>query len=78
MTRLWQDPPRRGKRVLTEAMSRAGTDWAIVGAPFAAVRDMCIEGESGILKVAQRGEVIHCTGVSTGKVRLTWAVRPTC
>jgi phage terminase large subunit-like protein len=55
--------------MLGEAMARPGTDWCVVAPTFGSARDVCAEGPSGILRVAQRGEM---TGYvrSLGEVRL--------
>ena len=54
-------PPCGREWLISEAMSRPNTDWVILGATFGACRDVCLEGESGILRVAQPGEVVHYT-----------------
>ena len=56
--------------VLEGALTHPGTDWAIVAPTFGAARDICIEGPSGVLRVAGKGEVSHYVR-SLGEIRLS-------
>jgi phage terminase large subunit-like protein len=54
--------------LVEQAMTHAGSHWAVVSPSFAVVRDVAIEGPSGVLAAALPGEVQHYNR-SLGEVR---------
>ena len=56
--------------ILESALHHPQTDWAIVAPTFGAARDICIEGPSGILRIAGKREVAHYVR-SLGEIRLS-------
>jgi phage terminase large subunit-like protein len=67
--RGWGKTRAGSEWLLAEAISRPGTDWAVVAPTFGAARDVCAEGTAGILRIAQRDEVAHYVR-SLGEIRL--------
>lgn len=57
--RGWGKTRAGSEWTLEGALTHSGTVWGVVAPTFRDCRMVCLEGESGILKVAQRGEVAH-------------------
>jgi len=53
-----------------QAITQAGTRWAVVAATFGDVRDTCAEGESGLIAVLRRYGVLKHYNRSMGEIRL--------
>lgn len=56
--------------VAWQAITQAGTRWAVVAATFGDVRDTCAEGESGLITVLRRYNVLKHYNRSMGEIRL--------
>ena len=56
--------------VTWQAIRNPGTRWAVVAATFGDVRDTCAEGESGLIAILRRYEVLKHYNRSMGEIRL--------
>lgn len=56
--------------IVSEAIQRPKTRWAIVAPTFGDVRDTCIEGESGVLSVIRRYQMLEDYNRSIGEIVL--------
>ena len=56
--------------VVWQAIRNPGTRWAVVAATFGDVRDTCAEGESGLIAILRRYEVLKHYNRSMGEIRL--------
>ena len=54
-----------------EAINNPDTRWAIVAPTFSDARDTCAEGESGIITILNRYQVLEAYNRSNGEIRLT-------
>jgi phage terminase large subunit-like protein len=54
---------------LEGALTYPKTEWAVIAPTFGSARDICCEGPGGLLRIAQRGEVVHYVR-SLGELRL--------
>ena len=54
-----------------QATRRPNTRWAVVAATFGDVRDTCAEGESGLVAILRRYEMLKHYNRSMGEIRLT-------
>jgi phage terminase large subunit-like protein len=67
--RAWGKTRSAAEWTLESALTHPGTDWAVIAPTFGAARDVCCEGPSGILRVAEKREVVHYVR-SLGEIRL--------
>lgn len=54
-----------------EAVSNPDTRWAIVAPTFSDARDTCAEGESGIIAILNRYQILDTYNRSNGEIKLT-------
>ena len=57
--------------VAWQAIKNPNTRWAVVAATFGDVRDTCAEGESGLVSILRRYDVLKHYNRSMGEMRLT-------
>ena len=57
--------------MIWQAIKYDNTRWAVVAPTFGDARDTCVEGESGLLAVANRYGVVKTWNRSLGEIRLT-------
>lgn len=69
--RGWGKTRTGAEWLANEAIKNPRTRWAIVARTFADARDTCAEGESGIVNVLQRYQVIRNWNRSMGEIVLT-------
>jgi phage terminase large subunit-like protein len=69
--RGWGKTRTGAEWLANEAIKNPRTRWAIVARTFADARDTCAEGESGIVNVLQRYQVIRNWNRSMGEIILT-------
>ncbi len=69
--RGWGKTRTGAEWLANEAIKNPRTRWAIVARTFADARDTCAEGESGIVNVLQRYQVIQNWNRSMGEIILT-------
>lgn len=56
--------------IIEQGLSHPRTDWTVVAPTFGSARDVCAEGPSGLLRIAQPGEVTSYVR-SFGEIRLS-------
>lgn len=57
--------------IVWQAVSKPKTRWAVIAATFADVRDTCAEGESGLIAILKRYEIMESYNRSMGEILLT-------
>ena len=67
--RAWGKTRSAAEWTLENALAHPGSDWAVIAPTFGVARDVCCEGPSGILRVAEKREVSHYVR-SLGEIRL--------
>jgi phage terminase large subunit-like protein len=73
--RGWGKTRTGAEWLANEAIKNPRTRWAIVARTFADARDTCAEGESGIVNVLQRYQVIRNWNRSMGEIILTNGIK---